>query len=410
MTETEVQPVGFLDPEFIKCPFPTLKQLREAAPVMFIEPMNMFMVLGYEAAREVLTDPARFSSKVTAPGRNALEAQRIVDEEGYGRSRPALQNNDAPRHTQFRKLVDHSFRPKRIRQMSDYVDGIVAELIDGIIEKNGETDIVQDVAVPLPLIVISDQLGVPREEYRTFKKWSDAWLLGLGAQHTDAEMIAAAKLVVEMQKYLVARIEERRTSPREDILSDLATAKIDGAPLDVRDILGIVEQLLVAGNETTTNGIAAGLLKLTQDQQLFLRLKGSSDLVGEFTEEILRTEAPVQALFRRAVEDAEIAGVAIPKDATLVVHYGSANRDAARFDAPDKFDLDRPKKGLHFAFGSGIHHCVGAELARVEMRAAFKAFVERFDKIELLEEDVAYHPTFALRGIQRLTLQFTALR
>ncbi len=395
----------FFDPEFHKCPYPVLSEIRAEAPVQFVEAMGMYLVTGYDEARTILTDTQRFSNIVSIPGRNVEAADRLVEEEGYGRGRPALQNNDAPAHTKFRKLVDRAFRPKRIREMSDYVDNIVSELIDAIVVDGGEADVVRDFAVPLPLIVIADQLGVPRENYRTFKEWSDAWLAGLGAQKSDDEMISAAKLVVEMQHYLVERIEERRDHPQEDILSDLATAEIDGELIDVRDILAIVEQLLVAGNETTTNGIASGLKALAQEPGLMRRLHGSPELVHEFTEEILRAEAPVQALFRRVLEDVEIGGVSISRDSVVMVHYGAANRDKARFEMPDDFDLERPKKGQHIAFGSGIHHCVGAELARVEMRASFRAFTERFGSIELLEEDVSYHPTFALRGPDRLMLK-----
>jgi len=397
---------GFLDPDFLQCPYPLLKQIREGAPVMFMEPMNLFLVSGYEVARTVLMDPARFSNEVRASGREGnAEAQRIVDEGGYGRNRRSLQNADQPIHTAHRSLVNEAFRPTRIRQMSDYVDGIVDELIDNIVANGGVADVVHDFAIPLPLIVIADQLGVPRDMYRTFKRWSDAWLGGLGAAQTDEQMIADAHLVVEMQKYLAARIDERRANPKEDILSDLAAAQIGGEPLDTGRILGIVEQLLVAGNETTTNGIAAGLHLLATQPRLHSRLRDSAELVGEFTEEILRTEAPVQGLFRRVVEDTELEGVALPKDSVVMVHYGSANRDEVKFPWADEFNLDRPKKGAHIAFGSGIHHCVGSELARVEMRAGFAAFTSRFTALVLLDDEVPYHPTFALRGIESLNVR-----
>jgi cytochrome P450 len=169
--------------------------------------------------------------------------------------------------------------------------------------------------------------------------------------------------------------------------------------------MAIVEQLLVAGNETTTNGIAAGINILAADHELHMRLKREPKLVKEFVEEVLRTEAPVQGLFRRAVVNEEIDGVKIPAEALIMVHYGAANRDESRFDDADTFDLDRPKKGAHIAFGSGIHHCVGSELARVEMAAAFSAFTQRFSSLERLDEDVDYHPTFALRGLQSLNIR-----
>ena len=395
----------FLDPEFLKCPFPMFKQLRETSRVMFLEQMGMYLITGYEEARKVLLNPDRFSSVINIPKRHSEAATKIVEEEGYGRGAPALQNADRPLHTAHRELVNETFRPKRIRQMSGYVDQIVEELIEDIKVKGGQADLVSDFSVPLPLIVIADQLGIPREKYRTFKAWSDAWLEGLGAEISEERMIHNARLVVEMQQYLAERIEERREETKDDILGDLPHAELDGKPVSVKTIMAIVEQLLVAGNETTTNGIAAGINLLASENGLHMRLKHEPELVKEFVEEVLRTEAPVQGLFRRAVANEVIGGVELPAGSTIMVHYGAANRDESRFDDADVFDLDRPKKGAHIAFGSGIHHCIGSELARVEMTAAFSAFTQRFSRLERLNEDVNYHPTFALRGLQLLNIR-----
>ena len=395
----------FLDPDFLKCPFPMCKQLREVAPVMYMEEMGMYLVTGYDQAREILLNPGRFSSQVHIPSKHSETATKIVEEEGFGRGAPALQNADQPVHTVHRNLVNEAFRPKRIRQMSDYVEEIVEELLNDLQSAGNKSDVVRDFAVPLPLIVIADQLGIPRDKYRTFKSWSDAWLEELGAEISEERMIHNAKLVVEMQRYLAERIEERRLEPREDILSDLAQAEIDGEAVSTKTIMAIVEQLLVAGNETTTNGIASGICMLAVDNDLHQQMKEQPELIKEFVEEVLRTEAPVQCLFRRAVADEEVAGVKIPAESVVMIHYGAANRDESRFDNADEFDLGRPKKGAHLAFGSGIHHCIGSELARVELTAAFSAFTSRFSSIELTDEDISYHPTFALRGLQSLNVR-----
>ena len=395
----------FLDPDFLKCPFPMFKQLREVAPVMYMEEMGMYLVTGYDQAREILLNPGRFSSQVHIPSKHSETATKIVEEEGFGRGAPALQNADQPVHTVHRNLVNEAFRPKRIRQMSDYVEEIVEELLNDLQSAGNKSDVVRDFAVPLPLIVIADQLGIPRDKYRTFKSWSDAWLEELGAEISEERMIHNAKLVVEMQRYLAERIEERRLEPREDILSDLAQAEIDGEAVSTKTIMAIVEQLLVAGNETTTNGIASGICMLAVDNDLHQQMKEQPELIKEFVEEVLRTEAPVQCLFRRAVADEEVAGVKIPAESVVMIHYGAANRDESRFDNADEFDLGRPKKGAHLAFGSGFHHWICSELARVEMTAAFSAFTRRFSSIELTDEDISYHPTFALRGLQSLNVR-----
>jgi cytochrome P450 len=399
----------FLTPEFFRDPYPILAAMRSATPVLHVEALDLSIVLSYSAVREAILDPGRFSSwmgsRAGGHRQSSEAARKIVEDQGYGRGQPGLVNRDEPDHTVYRNLVNQGFRPKRIREMSDYVEQVQTELIDQLPTEDGVVDVVSEFAVPGPLYIISDQLGVPRENYRQFKAWSDAWLIGLGRSITEEEEVDAAKLVVEMQHYLVARANERREKPQEDVLSDLVTGRVDGKPLSDGEFLAIIEQVMVAGNETTTNGIAAGLLILAEQPELHDLLREHPERARDFTEEVLRREAPVQALPRRAVDDVELEGVMIPKDAALMVHFGSANRDPKQFESPDEFDIDRPNKRHHLAFGLGIHHCIGHELARAEMQAAFVAFTKRFRRLELVDDELVYHPTFALRGLESLRLR-----
>jgi len=337
------------------------------------------------------------------------EAERIINEKGYGRFMPTIVNNDPPSHTTYRGLVNDAFRAGRIRQMETYITEVVGELIDTFAGR-GEVDAVADFAVPVPMYVIADQLGVPRSDFQRFKEWSDAWVVGLGMPVPDEVLIEAAEKVVEMQHYMIARMAERRIEPRDDIMSDLVQASYNGErPLTDKEVLSIVEQILVAGNETTTNGIANGLQRLAEEQDLQDRLRADPGLLPKFVEEILRMESPVQGLFRYVTEDTELDGVRIPKGSTVMIRYAAGNRDEAKFEHAEEFDLARRNNGAHIAFGSGIHHCVGSQLARAEMLVGFRAFLDRFARFELAVPagEIHYHPSFALRGPTKLPLRLT---
>lgn len=402
---------SLMDPVVQHCPWSHYKELHQHAPVYRMPEPDMYIISKYDLLREVITQPKLFSSMAPPGSESALnrsdEADRIVREEGFGRSTPSLQNCDEPAHSMYRDLVNVAFRPKRVREMGDYIDTVISDEIDRFREA-GQCDGVADLAVPVPLKVIADQIGIPRDNYITFKAWCDAWLIGLGLLGPEEEeIVAAARLVVEMQHYLIERARERQVDPLDDILSDVANAKVEGGrSLTDQEILSVIEQILVAGNETTTNGIAAGLFHLTRDKALQKRLRERPEDIKKFVEEVLRFESPVTGLFRWATEDTELDGHRIAKGMRLMLVYAAANHDESKFPLSDEFDIDRANVGAHVAFGSGIHHCVGSELARVEMRAAFGAMLTSFSDIDLAikHDEVRHHPSFALRGIVSLPL------
>ncbi|MBI1179537.1 MAG: cytochrome P450 [Alphaproteobacteria bacterium] len=404
--------LSLMNPAVQQCPFAYYRTLRHDAPVHLMPDTGMYIVTSYDLLMEVMRNPKVFSNLAPKGRRAGLyceEAERIVSEKGYGRFIPTIVNNDPPGHTVYRGLVNDAFRAGRIRKMEAYIAEVVEDLI-GKFAAKGECDAVADFAVPVPMYVIADQLGVPREHFQKFKEWSDAWVAGLGMPVPDAVLIDAAEKVVEMQHYMIARMHERRAEPRDDIMSDLVQASYDGErPLTDKEVLSIVEQILVAGNETTTNGIANGILLMAEDADLQARLRQNRDLLPKFVEEVLRTESPVQGLFRYVTEDTELGGVRLPAGATVMIRYAAGNRDDAKFEHAEAFDLDRRNNGAHIAFGSGIHHCVGSQLARAEMLASFRAFLDRFAAFELAVPagDIHYHPSFALRGPETLPLRLT---
>ena len=401
---------SLMDPTIQQCPFDHYAELRDEAPVYQMPDTGFFIVTKYDTLMQVMKNNKVFSNLSPTGQRAGVtcpEAERVVKEEGYGRNKPTIVNNDAPGHTFYRGLVNDAFRAGRIRQMEEYIEEVVEDLI-GKIENQDEFEAVAELAVPVPMYVIADQLGVPRTEFKRFKEWSDAWVIGLGLPQPDEVLIDAAKLVVEMQHYMIARMNERREEPKDDILSDLVRATHeDGTPLDDYELLSIVEQILVAGNETTTNGIANGVQLMAMDPELQNRLRNNPDEIKAFVEEVLRYESPVQGLFRYVKEDTELEGVAIPAGSVVMIRYASGNRDEEKFEAAGQVNIDRRNNGAHMAFGSGIHHCVGSQLARAEMHQSFKAMLKHFSKFELAcdPSEIVYHPSFALRGPVKLPLK-----
>jgi cytochrome P450 len=416
---------SMMDPATLQHPYALYAALREQAPVHFMPEMNMYIVTSYSLLMQVMKNTKVFSN-IAGEGRRGMnyceEAEQIVKDGGHGRLMPTIVNNDPPGHTAYRKLVNDAFRAGRVRQMDAYVreivDGLVDGMIDGIVADNsdsGACDAIAEFAVPIPMYVIADQLGVDRSMFQTFKEWSDAWVIGLGLPQSDEVLIDAAKKVVDMQHYMVANMQARRENPEEDILSDLTSADYDDPvsgetrKLETPEVLSIVEQILVAGNETTTNGIGNGLHYLATHPDLQQSLRENPDRINDFVEEILRTESPVQGLFRQVLEDTELDGVALPKGSTVMIRYAAGNRDSDRFENAEEFNLERQNNGAHMAFGSGIHHCVGSQLARLEMHASFAAFLKRFKSFELAPDcdPTNYHLSFALRGPTALPIVFT---
>jgi cytochrome P450 len=332
---------------------------------------------------------------------------RIYNEEGFGDLPDTLVSNDPPSHTRYRKLVDRTFTAGRVRQMEEYMVEVVSELIDGFIDRD-RIKVMGDFAIPVPMYVIADQLGVPRSDRDRFKDWSDAAVEPLGLLISDERKIECAKRAVEMQHYFVKVFEDRRKNPRDDIISDLVTKEIDGKPLDIPELLSVLNQLLVAGNETTTSAIGASIVRLAQEPELVEHLVAEPEKCDNFAEEILRHESPVQGLFRMTREDVEVSGVKIPKGSLVNLRYGSANRDERKYECPDDFNVDRKNASSHLAFGAGIHHCIGAQLARREIAIAVRELTARLKDIRISEPDKLSHtPSVILRGLNEFEIEFS---
>jgi cytochrome P450 len=262
---------------------------------------------------------------------------------------------------------------------------------------------VSQLAIPIPIKVIADMLGLDRALAPRVKIWSDASVEPLGMMASDERLVECARLIREFQDFIAAELEARRSSPRDDLLSRLVSARdADGVGFTMPEMLSLTQQFLVAGNETTTNAIAAGVQLLAERPDL------AEDLAADPDPARLRLESPVQGLFRVVRRDVEIGGVHLPAGARIMLRFAAANRDPAKYHEPDTLDVVRSNAGTHLAFGAGIHHCIGANLAREELVQTFDMLLARARGFAFVpgKNDYRHHPSMILRGLKRLHIRF----
>lgn len=401
-------------------PYPVYRRLREEAPVYQAPNTNLFCVSRYEDVLAVLRNADAFSSRamLTAllnPSKNgrlpltpatlALAARLIWVARlnpFQMHKHPSLIAADGGRHDSLRAVVNRGFTPHRIAAWQARAREVVGQCIAKL-ERSEPFDLVEDLSAPLPVTVIAEMLGVDSERRRDFKRWSDALMasmtgLGRGERLRQEHLEAFYDLV----SYLARVSRERRRKPAEDLISAIVSRQ-EGEALRPQDAMQFVILLLVAGNETTTNLIGNAVNALLDHPGELARVAAEPALVPDLVEEVLRWDSPVQLVFRTATRETELAGVRIPKGATVIPLLASANRDGARFPDPDRFDVARRPQG-HLAFGFGRHFCLGASLARLEARAALEALVPRLVALRRAESPVSRLDSFMVRGPARLPL------
>ncbi|MFT5236251.1 MAG: cytochrome P450, partial [Shewanella sp.] len=281
-------------------------------------------------------------------------------------------------------------------------------LIDKFID-DGHVEVSKQFSIPLPVRIIGNQLGIKEQDHYLVKEWSDAFINLIGSMQTADEDIESAKRVVEFQHYMKKCHDQRRRQPSEDMLNDLVYAKTEnGASLSTSELLNVSQQLLVAGNETTTNLITGGLLLLAENPDQMAIVKQDPSLIPNMIEEMLRLESPSNTMWRTTSQDTVLNRVNIPAGATVLIRFGSANRDESVFENPDKFDVQRKSNKKHLAFGHGTHTCIGAMLSRKESAIAFKVILERLDNLRLTPNKNTFQrfPNILLRGLENLYLDF----
>lgn len=334
---------------------------------------------------------------------------------------------DPPEHPKFRSLVNKVFSPRRMRDVEDYVVQLADELIDEFIDA-GRVEFIDGFAGPLPFIVVADLLGVPREDHDEFKRRlrgdgefrignpnaDQGDLVGMATTNDASEAGGvSASMMGHIFEYFSHYITERQTHPRDDVMSEIATATFPGTDQrpSTEDLLGLAFILFGAGQETTVRLFTTGMQILLERPDIMAALRRDPSLTEKFIEETLRFDTPVKGLFRVAREDAEIGDVVVPAGSTVMLLWGAGNRDPQQFPDPDSFDLQRPNANRSLSFGHGIHYCVGAPLARMEGKIGWQRLLSRTDNIRRTDDaPYDYITSFIIRGLNQLHLEFDAVR
>jgi len=407
------QTISFNDPEVQRCPFEAYRQVHAQGPVYLDPRSGFYVVVDYDEIKRAASDPATFSSVTgqllvkDAPYQARIDA--IYREHGFMPVN-ALVVADPPLHTLHRSLVDKAFTAPRVKLMEDYLETLVDSVIDAFIER-GEVEFYGDMALMVPNYVISDQLGLPREEFGRFKRWADAVVQEGDPDNGEERQVEITHIICELHQYLVDKVEQLKKAPEPKILSDLVHAEVDGRRLSMEEIVAIVSQILPAGSDTTVSAMASMMYRMVTTAGLEARLRADRELIPSYIEEVLRLDAPVQGLYRRATRDVEIGGVPIPEGAIVVLKFGAGNRDPEQFPDPDVLDPKRPNARRNLTFGYGAHYCVGNQLARSELRISLNRLLDRMQNFRLTrgEDGVEWMAHFFAYGPTRLEISFDAV-
>jgi len=385
--------------------------LRENEPIFWSEKTGCYILTRFDDVVHVSKHSEIFcSGEGVLPGRINAKIG-MIDE-------------DEPRHGEMRNLINRGFTPRMVRKWEQVFKAITDEALDAVAER-GACDFVEDIAVPLPLILIAEMIGIRKEDRGRFHRWSDAMIASQGNLDKPEVMAAAGKAAVEYITYLTEVIENRRREPQDDLISILVRARDEGVlrQLDPGDMESLIEQntedramsndelikmcilLMVAGNETTRNGLSGGMQLLIENPGERQRLIRNPALIPDAVEEMLRLVSPVLSFQRTATQDTKLRDVEIQAGQKVLMVYGAANRDPAQFENPDTFDIDRHPQ--HLAFGIGNHFCLGANLARMELRVAFGELLRRFPDMEYAQDGPEFGLSALVRSVKHLHVRFT---
>ena len=392
-----------LAPRVYLNPYPKYAELRAKAPLHWSPLLEAWVATRYIDVDAILRDQKRFSNDPRQ--RQRTRAAPTTVENPGGQSMLFV---DPPEHTRLRALVNKAFTPQAIAALTRRIQAVVQELLDEIPEPS-HFDLIDTLAYPLPVIVMAELLGIPPQDRAQFRHWSNRRARVLEPTITPREIQEANRAAYELDDYFRGVIQARRLEPRDDLISTLVATEESGDTLTQDELLVMLRLLLIAGNETTTNLIGNGMLALLRHPDQFQKLRDNPDLMDTTVEEMLRYDTPVQLDFRTALEDVEIDGRRITRGQGIMLLLGAANHDPEVFQNPERFDITR-HDASHLSFGRGVHHCLGAQLARTEARLAFTGLLERFRDIRLLTAQPPFKDNVVLRGLRALPIGATPVR
>jgi len=324
--------------------------------------------------------------------------------------------SDPPYHTHIRGLMDRAFTAHRVRELEPLITSIIVDVIDKL-PATGPVDIVKAFSVPITIRVICEQLGVDQYNADKLSRWSQAVTAQIGRMQNREQMIENAKELCDLQHFLIGHIRDREANPKEDMISDLVHAKIEGSDktkLTFKEVVSLVRALMIAGNDTTATAMTNLFYILgTQPKVAEILMNAADDdrLMSRFTEELLRIEPPVRGLSRMTTKEVELGGKTLPAHAHLLLMYASANDQEEVFSCPRDFDMERSNLGRHVSFGGGPHKCIGISLARLEIRIAAREVAKRLKniKLEIPVADIPYLKSVATHSIERLPISYTKI-
>jgi cytochrome P450 len=397
------------DPSYLADPYPVFAGLRAEAPVRYEPDLDHWVVSRYADVRAVLADPATYSARnaVSPLVRFTGEQVQMMREAGFTVPH-LLVDLDPPQHARARRIAGRAFTPRRLAGLAP----VIRELAEHHVERftpGGPVDAVAGLAFDLPAEVLFVLLGIPEEDVAQVKAWAEDRLTLIWGRPTPEEQTPLAQANVEFWHYCERLVEARRADPGDDLPSELLTDSQSAEPLTPTEVATVVYGLLFAGHETTTNLLANSLRRLLGVPGLWARLRAEPGLIPAAVEEVLRLDSSVPIWRRITTRPVELAGVALPAGARLLVLLGSANHDEDVFECPAELDVERPNAREHLSFGFGIHFCLGAALARMEVRTALEVLAERLPGLRLTDgQELDFHPNLSFRGPTRLLVEWDA--
>ena len=392
------------DPDFLADPYPSYAELRAQGRVQYFEPTNQWLVPHHADVSALLRDR-----------RLGRTYQHRFTHEEFGRTPPSAEHEpfhtlndhgmldlEPPDHTRIRRLVSKAFTPRTVERLAPYVARLAGELVDGLVEKGGG-DLLRDVAEPLPVAVIAEMLGIPETDRAPLRPWS-ADICGMYELNPSEDTAAkAVRASVEFSEYLRELIAERRKEPGDDLISGLIEAHDEGDRLTEQEMISTAVLLLNAGHEATVNATVNGWYALFRNPEQLAALRADHSLVPTAIEELMRYDTPLQLFERWVLDEIEIDGTVVPRGAEIAMLFGSANHDPEVFRHPENLDLTR-RDNPHISFSAGIHYCIGAPLARIELAASMSALLERAPTLSLAAEP-RRKPNFVIRGLEGLNVE-----
>jgi len=397
----------FVEP-YLSDPYPFWLRAREQEPVFYSPQIDYWVVTRYEDIKAIFSDPQTFSAgNAQTPIRPLAPQVTEMLRDGGLKTKPVMSNCDPPKHARIRKHTWGAFTPKRVAQLEAQIRALVTRDIDRI-EKQGRADLVRDMFYELPVRVLFIFLGIPEKDIRRIKSWSRKRLMLTWGRLSDAQQMVEAQGLLEYWKYTEAFIDSLLADPPDNYVGDLIrVSQADEDALTIDEITNIVYGLVLAGHETTTSMSSNAILTLMQHRDVWQRLHMELQAIPNAVEELLRFNSSVITWRRKTTRPVEIANVAIPEGANLLLALCSGNHDNAHFADPGKFDIDRPNVRSHLSFGFGIHFCLGAPLARLELKVILEELVRRLPDLRLSDKQTcSYPPNTTFRGPEQLWVEW----